>query len=383
MMGVVEWVFVAMCVVGALATIRAWRRPPSDRLHCVDAIVPAYNEGPCLAHALEQLLRNRYIARVICVNDGSTDDTAQILDDLAARSEGRLIAIHQANTGKGGALMHGLQHATAGVVFLTDADTHVPPDSDGLGHMLAEIERGAHAVGGIPSSHLVRAGWLPHVRATVKLPMIVIKRTFQQWLGGAPFIVSGACGMFRADVLRRHGFSDRTRVEDLDLTWTLVAHGYKVRQANRCIVYPQECASLREEWRRWRRWIVGYAVCMRLHRRLLLTRFGLLSILPMAWIVAVGIAGYAIAWPQAVASHGGAHGIAIALFPLTWIAAVSLLGTISALHHRKAWLVVLAPFAVLYVLLSYAIWLLHGVRGLVTGREPARDKPTRVAHVVE
>ena len=122
---------------------------------------------------------------------------------------------------------------------------------------------------------------------------------------------------------------------------------------------------------------------MRLHRRLLLTRFGLLSILPMAWIVAVGIAGYAIAWPQAVASHGGAHGIAIALFPLTWIAAVSLLGTISALHHRKAWLVVLAPFAVLYVLLSYAIWLLHGVRGLVTGREPARDKPTRVAHVVE
>ena len=75
--------------------------------------------------------------------------------------------------------------------------------------------------------------------------MICIKRTFQQILGGAPFIVSGACGMFRADVLREVGLTDRTNVEDLDLTWSLIAGGYKVRQTNRCVVYPQECMTLR------------------------------------------------------------------------------------------------------------------------------------------
>lgn len=69
--------------------------------------------------------------------------------------------------------------------------------------MLAEIERGADAVGGIPSTALKGAGLLPHIRATVKLPMIVMKRTLQQLLGGAPFIISGACGMFRTDVLRK------------------------------------------------------------------------------------------------------------------------------------------------------------------------------------
>lgn len=130
--------------------------------------------------------------------------------------------------------------------FLSDADTYVPPDQDGMGYMLAEIERGADAVGGIPSTALKGAGLLPHIRATVKLPMIVMKRTLQQFLGGAPFIISGACGMFRTDVLRKFGFSDRTKVEDLDLTWTLVANGYRIRQANRCIVYPQECNSPRE-----------------------------------------------------------------------------------------------------------------------------------------
>lgn len=43
-------------------------------------------------------------------------------------------------------------------VFLSDADTYVPPDQDGMGYMLAEIERGADAVGGIPSTALKARG---------------------------------------------------------------------------------------------------------------------------------------------------------------------------------------------------------------------------------
>lgn len=44
--------------------------------------------------------------------------------------------------------------------------------------MLAEIERGADAVGGIPSTALKGAGLLPHIRATVKLPMIVMSARY-------------------------------------------------------------------------------------------------------------------------------------------------------------------------------------------------------------
>ncbi len=43
----------------------------------------------------------------------------------------------------------------------------------------------------------------------------------------------------------------------------------------------------------------------------------------------------------------------------------------------------LAALAVVYLLLAYAIWLVHGLAGLFTGREPVRDKPTRYAHVVD
>ena len=240
--------------------------------------MPAFNEELCITDSIEGLLKNPYLDQVIVVNDGSVDNTAEILDRLAAKHP-RLVVVHQENTGKGGALMAGMTRARADYVFLTDADTFLPPDDDGLGYMIAEMQRGADAVGGVPSSNLSSAGILPHIRATVKLPMIVLKRTFQQVMGGAPFLVSGACGMFRTEVLREVPFSDRTKVEDLDLTWTLVSKGYRVRQTPRCVVYAQECNSLRSEWLRWRRWIIGYAVCMRLHHRLLLSRFGLFSIM--------------------------------------------------------------------------------------------------------
>ncbi|MBB0309970.1 glycosyltransferase family 2 protein, partial [Escherichia coli] len=276
------WIFICMAVAILLWFLSTLRRKPSQKKGCIDAIIPAYNEGPCLAQSLDNLLRNPYFCRVICVNDGSMDNTEAVMAEVKRKWGDRFVAVTQKNTGKGGALMNGLNYATCDQVFLSDADTYVPPDQDGMGYMLAEIERGADAVGGIPSTALKGAGLLPHIRATVKLPMIVMKRTLQQLhiratvklpmivmkrtlqqlLGGAPFIISGACGMFRTDVLRKFGFSDRTKVEDLDLTWTLVANGYRIRQANRCIVYPQECNSPREEWRRWRRWIVGYAVCM-------------------------------------------------------------------------------------------------------------------------
>lgn len=372
--------FLIVAVVAFLWLASRWRRPPSRDFASVDAIVPAYNEEVCIVDSVEMLLKNRYLARVIVVNDGSTDNTAAILDDLANKHD-RLVVVHQANTGKGGALMAGVERVTAPYVFLTDADTLLPPDGDGLGYMVAELQRGADAVGGIPSSNLVGAGLLPHIRATVKLPMIVLKRTFQHILGGAPFIISGACGMFRTEVLREVPFTDRTKVEDLDLTWTLIGKGYRVSQTARCIVYSQECNSLRSEWLRWRRWIIGYAVCIRLHPNLILSRFGIFSIMPMFLAVILGIATSTLNLGPSV--YGlDAVSVATHLFPVFWVMVVLFLGLISALHHRNPWLVPLAPAAVLYVFLSYALWIIHGLRGLLTGQEPQRDKPVRYAHVV-
>lgn len=372
--------FIIVTFVG-LAWI-AWRTrlKPLRRHGEIDAIVPAFNEEVCIVDAVKRILRNPYFNRVIVVNDGSTDGTASMLDMLAL-SHQRLLVIHQKNTGKGGALMAGIEQATTPYVFLTDADTFMPQDSDGLGYLLAEMEAGADAVGGVPLSDLEGAGLLPHIRASTKLAVITIQRTFQQLVGGAPFLISGACGLFRTDVIRKVRFSDRTKVEDLDLTWSLIEQGYTVRQSNRCFVYSQECNSFRAEWKRWRRWISGYAVCMRLHKSLLLSRYGLLTIIPvfLSSFVAFGYMMHAIV---PVIASGNILAVPFYLFPWAWVLIIYAVGAAAAVHHRKPWLFLLAPAALLYVIMAYSVWLIYGIKSLFTGEEPQRDKPQRYAHVV-
>ncbi len=366
-------IIVTMIVIHGLIS----RKKPLRRHKSVDAIVPAYNEATCIEASLEFLLKNPYINNVICVNDGSVDNTQAVLLAMARKWD-NLIVVNQENTGKGGALMNGLNHVTTEQVFLTDADTYIPID-DGIGYLLAEIDGGADAVGGIPSSNLSQAGLLPHIRATVKFPMIAIKRTLQQWLGGAPFIISGSCGMFRVSVLKNIGFSDRTKVEDLDLTWSLIANKYKVKQTNRCVVYPQECNSLSDEWKRWRRWIAGYAVCMKLHKNLLFTRYGIFSILPMFLVILYAMFSYFAMFTYSTLSS---FDYVFIFFPLFWILIVSLIASFSAYFHRNWKLIPLASFAIFYVFLAYVIWITYGIKAFFTGKEPTRDKPTRYKNMV-
>lgn len=355
------------------------RHAPLMAYGYIDAIVPAYNEELCIEQTVKSLTVNPYFRHVIVVNDGSTDQTAIVLDRMLA-FEPKLQVIHQPNSGKGGALMAGIKASRAPLVFLTDGDTEVPND-DGLGYMLGEMKRGADAVGGIALSNLAGAGLLPHIRASTKLACILLMRTFQQIVGGHPFLVSGACGLFKRKMLLEVPFSDRTKVEDLDLTWSLISKGYTVRQASRAFVYSQECNSLKSEWLRWRRWIAGYGVCMRLHRNLLFTRFGVGTILPvfLTSFLASGLVLSSFA-SLIIDAVGPSHHLTI--FNLIWLGLLIGIGVASAIHHRKPWLVAITPLSVIYVAMSSAIWLLHGLRGLIAGKEPVRDKPMRYAHVV-
>ena len=373
-------IIIMVSLISLVWIIRQRKYPPSQQYGMIDAIVPAFNEEACIIDTVRSLKANPYINKVIVVNDGSTDSTASILDLLAIGCR-RVKVIHQKNTGKGGALMNGLSQSDAPYVFLTDADTVLPAEGDGLGYMIAEIERGADAVGGIALSNLDGAGLLPHVRASTKLACILIIRTFQQICGGHPFLISGACGLFKREVLLDVQFSDRTKVEDLDMTWSLIAKGYKIRQASRAFVYSQECNSLKSEWLRWRRWIVGYAVCMRLHSNLLLTRFGLGTMMPvfLSSFVATGLVIYTIVTVSLLAIVNTDH---LTVYTIMWLGLLFAIGLASAFHHRKPILLLLVPASVIYVLMSSSVWLIHGLRGLFTGREPQRDKPTRYAHVV-
>ena len=88
---------------------------------------PAYNDAPSLpaliGRAFEVLDRSTADFEVIVVNDGSADNTAEVLESLRQVHGPRLRVItHPQNRGYGGALRTGFAAATKEFVFYTDGD---------------------------------------------------------------------------------------------------------------------------------------------------------------------------------------------------------------------------------------------------------------------
>lgn len=88
----------------------------------VSVIIPVYNVAPYLPRCLDSLLRQtlREI-EILCVDDGSTDGSADILAAYATR-DSRVKVISQVNAGAGAARNRGLEQAEGEYLFFFDPD---------------------------------------------------------------------------------------------------------------------------------------------------------------------------------------------------------------------------------------------------------------------
>ena len=90
----------------------------------VAAIVPAYNEATRIEGVLQVLLQCPQLHEVLVVNDGSVDNTAEVVARLARDSNTPLLRLINlpVNRGKGGAMFAGATATDADVVIFFDAD---------------------------------------------------------------------------------------------------------------------------------------------------------------------------------------------------------------------------------------------------------------------
>lgn len=99
---------------------------PQKSLGSISVFFPAFNDeqtiGVLVKKALEVLPQFTDDYEVLVINDGSSDGTGPLLDELSRRYP-QVRAIHHAhNRGYGGALQSGFEHATKEFVFYTDGD---------------------------------------------------------------------------------------------------------------------------------------------------------------------------------------------------------------------------------------------------------------------
>ena len=93
-------------------------------------VIPAYNEGARLGPTLEKVLAyvhsQQWDAEVIVVNDGSRDNTTEIVRTFSAKDPTLRLVENPGNRGKGYSVRNGMLNARGRIVLFSDADLSSP-----------------------------------------------------------------------------------------------------------------------------------------------------------------------------------------------------------------------------------------------------------------
>lgn len=181
----------------------------------VSFIVIAYNEAAGIARAVRSILRQEgpHSREVIVVDDGSTDGTAAVIDELAERNPELQLVRLQPNRGRGFARDAGVRRARGRVLATVDADVILPPVW--LSRCLEELAT-ADAVGGTA----VPDGDVAYLFARFGLSPRAVPHTTA---------VTGSNAAYRRDVFDRISFDVQLRDgEDVALNHALTEIGARV-----------------------------------------------------------------------------------------------------------------------------------------------------------
>lgn len=242
--------------------------PELDHYPFVTILVPCHNEGRIIRDTLDHLLELDYpYYEIVLVDDGSTDDTAIILEDLCARHDKVRALYLDKNQGKGAALNMGALMAGGSIILTIDADALLEPTA--LKWMARHFEKYPR-VGAVTGNPRVvnRTTLLGKIQTGEYSTIIGLIKRSQRILGKV-LTVSGVVSAFRKDALVSVGYWDTTMAtDDIDVTWKLQTKFWDVRFEPRAICWIYVPETLKGLWKQRLRWAQGGVEVLIKHRRI-------------------------------------------------------------------------------------------------------------------
>lgn len=235
----------------------------------VSIVVPCYNERLNVARTFGALADMHYANyEVIAVNDGSTDDTGHLLNELASGIP-RMRVVHLAsNQGKALALKSGALAARGEFLVCIDGDAILDHYAVTwiMSHFLESPRVGA--VTGNPRvrtrSTLIGCLQVGEFSAIIGL----LKRA--QRIYGRIYTISGVIGAFRTLALCKVGYwSEDIMTEDIDISWRLQLAHWDIRFEPRALCWILMPETLRGFLKQRLRWAVGGGEAIKKYSRLM------------------------------------------------------------------------------------------------------------------
>ena len=220
-------------------------------------IIPCFNEEEQAHATIRYAMQTQYpLFEVIAVNDGSSDKTAEILDELAAQYP-KLRVVHLAeNQGKAYALRAGTMVSQYEFLVCIDGDALLHPHAVfWMMHQLTSYPR-VGAVTGNPRI-INRSSILGKLQVGEFSSIIgLIKRAQRTY--GRIFTVSGAIAGFRKTALDRIGYWSADMItEDIDVSWRLQFDHWDLQYVPKALCYIYMPETFKGLWKQRLRWSQG------------------------------------------------------------------------------------------------------------------------------
>jgi cellulose synthase/poly-beta-1,6-N-acetylglucosamine synthase-like glycosyltransferase/peptidoglycan/xylan/chitin deacetylase (PgdA/CDA1 family)/spore germination protein YaaH len=259
-----------LVIIGLLALVQRLRQhqvrgAPVSFTPGVSVVVPAYNEEKVVVRTISSLLLQRYQGelQIVVVDDGSSDDTADIVEE-AYGAHPQVSVYRKENGGKASALNYGIARARHEIVIGLDADTIF--DDDTVAELVQPLAdpRVAAVAGNAKVGNRVNlvTRWQALEYVTSQN---MDRRAFSQL--DCITVVPGAVGAWRRSLVQQvGGFKEDTLAEDQDLTLEMRRLGYRVAYADGAIAYTEAPDTLRGLAKQRFRWSFGTLQCTWKHR---------------------------------------------------------------------------------------------------------------------
>jgi poly-beta-1,6-N-acetyl-D-glucosamine synthase len=222
----------------------------------VSILVPVWNEATTVSKTIHSLLDLHYPKdklKILIIDDGSSDDTWQVIQTFANNPQ---IELHRKeNGGKYTALNLGLSKIDSDMVGCLDADSYVDPDA--LKTIVAYFED-KETMAVTPSVKIWKPKNMIELIQKVEYGWGIFLRKMLAYMG-ALYVTPGPFSIFRKEVFQNLGGYRRAYLtEDLELALRMQTNRYKIAHAHNAFVYTVPPNTLHKLYKQRLRWTYGF-----------------------------------------------------------------------------------------------------------------------------